>query len=382
MSNPARAGRFFAISVDNPQPISTIPQQPHTTKPMKLPAKLAIASMALAALATSATANTTATTDPVGFSTVVVKGKATPTSANRNTYIGIPMAQSSSYQGVIGTSTVSGGVTVVTFPSSVFTANQFNGTGNDHYFQVTSGPNNGLVSTVTATSTDSLTLADDISSVLSDNSTTFKVVPYWTLGKVFPNGAGLTGGISATAADTVTIIPPTGGSLTYFYNTNANEWRRGTTPSSNVIIPPGSGLLVTRKQAGDVNIVVAGAVPLGPVEGIVGAASPTASRNSLLANAFPLPSVTLANSGLYSGDPSTGVAGGISATAADTVVILDPNTGSSLTYFYNTTANEWRRGTTPSGNVTIPEGAAILVTRKAGRGEFSWYAPQPSMNLN
>jgi uncharacterized protein (TIGR02597 family) len=273
------------------------------------------------------------------------------------------------------------GRTVITFTGTPFSANQFNGTGNAHYLQLTGGSNNGLISEVVATTSNSLTLVDDINGVIVNNTTTFKVVPFWTLSTAFPNGGGLNGGASATPADAVTILPPNGNSLAYFYNTSANQWRRGTTDSSNVAIPPGAGLLVTRKIEGNVSITLAGAVNLGPTEAVVGAASPTAARNTMLANPYPLPSVTLANSGLYTGDPATGVAGGASATAADAVVILDTATGNSLSYFYNTTANQWRRGTTDSSNVVIPEGAAVLVTRKAGRGEFSWYIPQPNMNL-
>jgi uncharacterized protein (TIGR02597 family) len=339
---------------------------------------IALTSLALPSL----NAQTTATTDPVGFTTLTVRGKATPTSPNVNSFVSLNMARPTAFQGTVGIKSLDGsGRTVITFTGTPFTANQFNGIANAHYVQLTGGSNDGLVSEVVATTSNSLTLVDDINSVITDNTTTFKVVPYWTLSTAFPNGGGLNGGASATPADAVTILPPTGNALAYFYNTSANQWRRGTSDSSNVIIPPGAGLLITRKIQGNVSITLAGAVNLGPTEAVVGAASPTAVRNTMLANPYPLPSVTLANSGLYTGNPTTGVAGGASATAADAVVILDPATGNSLSYFYNTSANQWRRGTTDSSNVVIPEGAAVLVTRKAGRGEFSWYIPQPNMNL-
>jgi len=31
--------------------------------------------------------------------------------------------------------------------------------------------------------------------------------------------------------------------------------------------------------------------------------------------------------------------------------------------------------------VTIPIGAAVQITRKANRGEFSWFIQQPAMSL-
>ena len=337
----------------------------------------------LLAAGLSSNAQTTATTDPVGFTTLAIQGKASAGAANRNNFVSLNMQRASAFQGTISSVALDGGRSVLTITGASFTANQFSGAGNVHYVRLTSGAsgNNGLISEVVSTSGSTITVVDNINDAITAGSTTFSVTPYWTLSTAFPSGGGLTGGTSATAADNITIIPPTGGSLTYFYNTTANQWRRGTTDSSNVVIPPGSGMQIVRKQVGNVAIVLAGSVMLGPVEAIIGGASSTAARNSFASNPFPLASKTLATSGLYTGDPATGVVGGTSATSADTVTIFDPTTGQALSYFYNTTANQWRRGTTDSSNVTIPDGAAVQVTRKANRGEFSWFIQQPTMAL-
>jgi uncharacterized protein (TIGR02597 family) len=341
-----------------------------------------IYAIALTSLALSGVnAQTTATTDPVGFTTLNVRGKANAGASNRNNFISLNMQRASAFQGVITSASVDGsGRSVLTISGATFTANQFDGVGNAHYVRLTSGSNAGQVSEVVATSANTITVVDNINDAITAGTTAFSVTPYWTLNTAFPSGAGLQGSSSAAAADTVTIIPPSGASLTYFYNSTANQWRRGTTDSSNVVIPPGSGMQIIRKQVGDVSIVLAGSVTIGSVEGIVGAAS-AAPRNSFLANPFPLASRTLAQSGLYTGNAATGVVGGTSAAAADTVTIFDPATGIANTYFYNTSANQWRRGTTDSSNVTIPDGAAIQITRKANRGEFSWFIPQPTMAL-
>ena len=95
-------------------------------------------------------------------------------------------------------------------------------------------------------------------------------------------------------------------------------------------------------------------------------------------NPYPISSRTLGTSGLYTGNQSTGVAGGTSATAADNVTIYDPSTGVANTYFFHTSFNQWRKGTTDSSNITIPEGSAIVISRKANRGAFEWYIPQPT----
>ena len=339
----------------------------------------------MAALALSgAKAQTTATTDPVGFTTLTIQGKASAGAANRNNFVSLNLERSPAFQGTVSSVSLDGsGRSVLTFTGASFTANQFNGTGNVHYVRLTSGAggNNGLVSEVVATAGSTITVLDNINDAVTVGTTSLSVTPYWTLNTAFPSGGGLTGGTSATAADNITIIPPTGGSLTYFYNTTAGQWRRGVTDSSNVAIPPGSGMQIVRKQVGNVNIVLAGNVTLGPVEAIVGGASSTTARNSFVGNPYPLSSKTLASSGLYTGNAATGVVGGTSATAADTVTIFDPSTGQALSYFYNTTAGQWRRGITDSSNVTIPDGAAVQITRKAGRGEFSWFIQQPTMSL-
>jgi uncharacterized protein (TIGR02597 family) len=344
-----------------------------------------IYAIALTSLALSgANAQTTATTDPVGFTTLTVQGKATAEAANRNNFVSLNMQRAPSFQGAISSVALDGsGRSVLTVSGASFTANQFSGAGNSHYVRLTSeaGGNNGLVSEVVSSSGNTITVVDNINSAVSAGSTKFAVTPYWTLSTAFPQGGGLTGASAAASADTITIIPPTGGALTYFYSTSFNQWRRGTTDSSNVLIPPGSGMQIIRKQIGNVDIVLAGNVTLGPVEAIVGGATPTASRNSFIANPFPLASKTLGTSGLYTGDPTTGVVGGSAAASADTVTIFDPTTGQALTYFYSTSFNQWRRGTADSSNVTIPIGAAVQVTRKANRGEFSWFIQQPTMSL-
>jgi uncharacterized protein (TIGR02597 family) len=334
-----------------------------------------IYAIAMTSLALSgANAQTTATTDPVGFVTTTIRGKSGAN--NANSFVSLGMARPTAYQGVVGTPSLNGSSqTVLTFTGSPFTANQFNGTGNKHYLQLTAGPNSGLVTEIVATTTDSLTVADNINDVITAGVTGFKAIPYWTLGTALPSGGGLNGGASATVADTVAIFN-NGVPATYFYNTTANAWRIGGTPANDVIIPPGNGLLVTRKIAGNVDLVLAGGVPLGSTEAQIAGGTSSSARNSVVSNPYPLSSVTLATSGL-----STVITGGASATVADTVQIYNAS-GVPATYFYNTTVNQWRTGGTPANDVTIPQGAAIVVNRKANRGAVEWYIPQPSMNLN
>jgi hypothetical protein len=201
-----------------------------------------------------------------------------------------------------------------------------------------------LIAEIVSNDTSSITVADNLDAVLQNGVTPFEIRPYWTLATAFPAGAGLKTGTSATLADTLTIIDPaTATGNAYFYSSSANQWRRGSTDSSAVIIPPGSGIMVTRKDAAAVSIQISGEV----------------ITSAIMADA-----------------------GGSTATLADTVTIFDPATGTGSAYFYNSSANQWRRGSTDSSNVTIPEGAAVMITRKANRGAFEWYIPSPIATIN
>jgi uncharacterized protein (TIGR02597 family) len=348
---------------------------------MKL--KIAIPSLAAALLAALPTANAqNATTDPVGFTTLNVRAKTT--AARAFTMAVISMERTDAFNGSLAGASFSldAGRTVITFPSDLFTANQFTGSGNQHYLSIKNGSNAGDFSTIASNTANSITLSDDLNSVLS-TSTTFSVTPYWTLGTAFPSGGGLQGGTSVTAADNVIIYNSNFVGTTYFYNSTLARWRTGLTDSNNVIIPPGTGIAIERKQNTPVAIIIPGSVPLGAsTVDVNGSASGSATRFTLVGSAYPLASRSISEIGLYTGDSTTGLAGGSSVTAADNVIIFDPATGNPTTYFYNTTASQWRTGLTPSNSVTIPEGAAVRIVRKNGRAPFTWYIPQPTMALN
>jgi uncharacterized protein (TIGR02597 family) len=344
-----------------------------------------IAACALTIVAAgSINAQTTATTDPVGFTTVTVRAKTGASAAT--TFAVLPMERASAYVGACTGASFSldgSSRTVITFASDIFTANQFTGTGNQHYFRITGSTGNaGDFSTIISNTVNSITLADNFNAVLS-TSTPFEVNPYWTLSTALPAGGGLTGGSSATAADTVTIYNVNFVGTAYFYNTTTSQWKTGLTVSDNVIIPPGSGLAIARKQTTAASIVVPGNVPLGSsAVAVNGSSSGTSTKYTLVGSAYPLASKRLADLNLYTGTATTGVVGGTSATGADLVTIYNTSTGVGTAYFYNTTANQWRTGLTASDNVTIPEGAAVLITRKSGRSPFTWYIPQPAMAAN
>jgi uncharacterized protein (TIGR02597 family) len=341
-----------------------------------------VALLALSAFSASQAQEATAATDPVGFTTVTVRGKTGAVRAFST--VVIPMERPDAF---VGSCTGAGfsldaGRTVITFPSNMFSANQFTGTGNQHYLRLSNGANAGEFSTIVSNTANSITLADNLNSILATTST-FAVTPYWTLSTALPSGGGLNPGTSATLADTVTIYNASFIGTIYYYHSTNNRWQTGITASNDVIIPPGSGLGIDRKQSTPVALVFPGSVPLGwTAVDVNGSTSGTVTRNTLVGSAYPLASKRLADLGLFTGDATTGLLAATSATLADTVTIYNPSTGVATIYYYHSTNNRWQTGITAANDVTIPEGSAVLIARKNGRAAFTWYIPQPEMALN
>jgi uncharacterized protein (TIGR02597 family) len=322
-------------------------------------------------------------TDPVGFNNLTINAK--PASVRGFTLLSLDFTQPVLFQGLVPVGGVSGSPTTLTFASGTFTSGALN---NNSYVEVTNGTKAGRLSQIVSNTDSSITLADDISDALTAGSSTVKVRPMWTFGTVFgaTNSAGLSGGPTATGnTDIVTLFnPATGQATNYFYSTNNNRWQTGLSDATNAVIPPTAGLVIERKLGTPVTFVLAGAVKLGPT-GIFIQGGTVPKNTTYVANPYPLSSVTLATSNLYTGDPTTGLAGASTASAADTLSILDSTTGIYTNYFFNTSANHWQTGLSDASNVVIPAGTAVLITRKSTspnqHSSFIWYVPQPTMNL-
>ena len=339
----------------------------------------------------TAGAQTTVATNPVGFTTLTATGGST--SAPGFTFTCLNMVRPAVYRSAIPSlgSSSSTGATVLIFPANTFTDGQFEGATNSCYVELTNGSATGLIANVTATKAadstqnggSTITLDQNINAVITSGATTFLVRPHWTFGTAFgaSNSAGFQGDVSATNADVIQIInPSTSVGKSYYYNTTNNHWQNGFTDSTNVIIPPYSGIYVQRKVASALSFAIVGEVKLGTTGiGVVGGSS--SGNSNLVPNPYPLPSVALAASNLYTGNANTGFVGDVSATNADNLGIFDSSTGKLTNYYYNTTNSRWQNGFTDASSVVIPSGASVLITRKNARPTFVWYVPQPSMNL-
>lgn len=319
-------------------------------------------------------------TPPLGFKNITIKGASG--SPRQTTFVSLGLSPPALGQYAISNSeTSSENRTVLTLPNATFAPGQLSQTSAPHYAQVVAGPNVGLISEVVGNGIDQVVLADNIQDVVVPGQTRIKIYPYWTLSSAFPAGGGLGAGLSSASADNLTLLPPSGETQVYFFHSASKQWRRGLSNASDIKIPAGTGIMVTRKRPGDVTLTVSGEVVLTPVEVVIGSAT-TSPKSTMIGNPFPVAIPPLRLSGLVTGDAQTGLAGGLSSASADNLVIYDRHTGLPKMHYYHTPSGKWRSGLEDASETRIPDGGAVIVTRKSSRPSFSWYVPAPPMNLD
>jgi uncharacterized protein (TIGR02597 family) len=274
------------------------------------------------------------------------------------------------------------GPNTVTDSRAKWVDGQFEGLNGPHYLEIASGPYAGFTTDIITSRgpSRSLVLDVDLSTLLSGGEA-YTVRPHWTLASVFgpANEVGLGGGSCVTGDEILVLNTSTKAYLTYYYKTlglGGTGWRSATSPftdQSNAPLPLGTGVLIRRKQAGDVFLKLFGSVKTGNT------LLQVEPGLNIVANIAPT-GVMLGDSGLYTGDLSTGLAGG-SMTSADQVLLFDGT--SYQTYYYKTTGlggTGWRSAASSSldaSSTLIPHGGALLIQRSASRPPFFWNVASP-----
>lgn len=338
-------------------------------------------------------AQTTATTDTVGFVTVgITAGTGT---VKRNTLFSVPLMETESIAGqVAGTIT---GVTASTISNSSagWTAGALSQPATPYLIQITSGAAEGRLfliassantggaiagtantaTTVTISSIDS-TQVDLTTLGIVPGTDTYKIYACDTLSSFFgtPETTGVLGGTSAATADTIVLVA-NGASQTYFYKSDATppRWSRlfvGSPDASNTPLVPYSGVQYARLANSPLSFFVTGGVPTEPRKMAI-----KNSGTTLVSQFWPTDS-TLASSGL-----SSIVTPGASASVADTVILT--SAGAAKTYFYDGT--NWRRlfvGSPIANTTPIQVGTTVLVVRKGSATGFTTLSQAVPYSLN
>jgi uncharacterized protein (TIGR02597 family) len=339
----------------------------------------ATAALLLLPLTVPRTLAQTTTTAPVGFVTVSISGGGAQ-GAPVYTFTSLGIVNPIAWQSVTTTSTA--GATTLTDTSATWTDNLYNSTTTGapptYFVEILSGTSAGTMYDIvtTAGSTQTLTLATPLASGVTAG-VGYAIRPHWTIASVFgaANQGGLQGG-NSTTADQVQLWR-NGGFVTYYYQTSGfggTGWRLFGAPtvdaSANVIYP-NDGIVIARQQSAGVSLVLSGAVKTGQTSIPVLGAGYT-----LLGNVYSA-GMTLSTANLYTGNPSTGLAGGSTVTADQ---VLFWNGTGFATYYYQTSGfggTGWRLFGVPTVDASatvIPVGAALFVNRSGAA--FNWVAPQ------
>ncbi len=348
---------------------------------MKLKTSLSILSASL--LAAASAFGQQAVTDPVGFITLTVQGGGSVTSP-RLSLLSPTLARPILYEGTI--SAISG--TTITVSGTPWAVGAYNGANGSHYVEIIStavparsGTMSDIVSTPT---TNTVVTSGDLSINQAAVGDTIRIRKDVTIADVFGanNSAGLLGSAEdATTADEV-LIYNGASSESYFYYTGAPpEFPAGWyssgafAPANNVPIAPNEAVVIKRKTAAPLSITSAGTVKTGnTIMAVVNGLNVLGTSSAA--------GITLATSGLRTGDDNTGVKAGEDGSSADEVILY--SSGNPVSYFYFTGAPPefpagWYKTDdfSNANNVAIAAGTAFVVKRKGG-ASFNWALPSPA----
>jgi len=346
--------------------------------------KLNVALSILATVVMVGNAQTTATSDVVGY----VK----QTFAAGSDTIFVPqLLRPVEYSGAVSSVSVSGGNATLVCPSATLTANSFQYVAitqpKTYFANVTSGNLAGTGFLVVSNGTGDITVSLDGLTATSSDITGIEVRPLWTLNTLFPaSDANITftpsTGTTTATRRTQLVMPNFNGtginraaSAVYFYNPSVSDWvattatgvKAGDTPlvPSQYIIHRNTGGTPVELSASLVGSVFSkpGALYLGTL---------TTSANDTPVGLARPTDYKLSELGLDDTNfmQSTGTT---TATRRDQVLVYS-TTGSGVnrspTAVYFKTGNSWRATTasTTSVDPVIPAGSALIIRKYQSDG--------------
>jgi hypothetical protein len=203
----------------------------------------------------AAFAQTTVTTDPVGFITETVThgSLATPSINLVSPTLTNPIA----FQGTIATISS----TTITITGASFTANQFNGANGSYYVEVFSATKPGALSDITATGSNSVTTHDNLTAFASAGDSV-RIRQHITLNQFLGanNTFGLLGSNSdATTADDILVFDGATQNTYWYYTgtppslSDAGWYDLIGNPAGSIALPPGAAFIVNRIEGGAFN---------------------------------------------------------------------------------------------------------------------------------
>jgi uncharacterized protein (TIGR02597 family) len=290
-----------------------------------------------------------------------------------DTIVSAPLARLPEYEGRgTGLDVIAGSSGKIAFSGTPFTAGQFKYVAgvqpNTYYAFVASGSKEGDYFTITDNDTNSVQVdlnGDTLAGITA--GTTVKIVPFWTLATLFPNGQGVTPTSGFTPATQI-LLPDTasaGNNLTaagiYTYSAASGTWSQfgSEGPANDTILYPDNYFTVRNNAPAMTTIVVNGAVVVNKQLTALTTNAAT-KQDNFVAVMRPTP-MSLNESGLIASGAFRASSG---FTTSDQLFVFDNtvaqlNKAAAASYTYSNGA--WRRF-----GVTGDAGADIVFTPGAG----------------
>ncbi|MGC6425192.1 MAG: TIGR02597 family protein [Lentimonas sp.] len=336
--------------------------------------------------------NATSYTDPIG-------ALVTTVTARGDTVVGAPLYRATELNDT-ATAIASG---VITATADLTGADY---TTEAHFVLMTSGADRGNYYTVDANDATSITI--DLNGGSDPSVGTYKVIPYWTLDTLFPDG----GAVPASADpfnpsglvlfnDLTTIGVNLSKSSVYFYYDgtiggtagwyNNDDLNAGLV--GHTIILPEHFITIRNHTSSDSDVVVSGQVPADIIATEIGRLADAAQDNAVV-NPYPAP-ILLDNSGLVTSGVVSGSTDPFNPT--DLILVFDNaafsgfNLSTSRVYFYynGSGAEElegwYENGVLGRGSIggvdSIPTGGAFIVRKASGPAGTDTWAPMVPYTL-
>ena len=294
---------------------------------------------------TASFANAVEQSEPVGLKNITFW-------AQSDTPLSLPLHRSTVVSGVVGAAGVSG----FTIPVVDRSGPELDRLSSEpYYLQMTDGPMAGMYYTVTANTADSITVEDLGMGDLDDQGIkagqNFRIIPYWTLGTLFPNGMGFPASSDLRSPQGLFLLPnvdtpgihlPFGEALFYYDGSTGGTagWYRlgefGAGPQDDLPLAPDNFYMVRNSTDEDVQLVLTGSVHVVPTAILLRRIEADLAQDHQVGFSSPV-DMSLAQSGLAESDAFARSSNSMAPT--DRVQVYDGrsfgyNPTPAATYFY------------------------------------------------
>lgn len=341
--------------------------------------KLRLSLVALCAMTAIAQAQVYSPT--VGFNTITCK-------AGSDTYISVGFNQTPTFAGAVSTIPAANQIQIAGTPA--FTVGGFT---NTHFVKILTGAKAGAYLTITGNTADTLSLdlsANSLTGVVAGD--TLQVIPYWTLGTLFPIGSTAivqSAGTSNLQRRTQVLVPNLTGlgvnlAATGVYFQTSTGWKdslNGNAAADNIPIVP-DVFLIIRNHAnfGDTQFVAQGVVDGG--SSVSELTTTTADpQDNAVANNRPidiaLKDLDLISSGAFVGSNGTG-----GLARRDLLLTFDntqvgTNKAANHIYYYDTQTSNWKDASTSnriSDDDVIAAGTGFIIRKFRSDGATKFWS--------